>query len=164
VPHPANCIGNQGSLTIENASQIDLQGRELWRHRLSVHHNKVPAAYTTPVFGNPCIWNLGILISYTLESWTRREHTHHNVNSTIALKCKFKESDLIVPVDNVAADRRSLSSVRVRGNENFSIGIRLLGSPDHVPALFGDSRDHSLCTTCIHVPNDHLGTVGKEGE
>jgi len=30
--------------------------------------------------------------------------------------------------------------------------------------LFGDSRDHSLCTTCIHVPNDHLGTGGKEGE
>ena len=41
-----------------------------------------------------------------------RRVTDHNVDSAIALKCKLEKSDLVVPTDDVAFDKRSFSAAR----------------------------------------------------
>jgi len=39
-----------------------------------------------------------------------RGHTNHNVNSAIALERKIEEGKLVIPVDDIAFDRRGFSS------------------------------------------------------
>jgi hypothetical protein len=44
------------------------------------------------------------------ENERRDSTTDHNVNNAIALECKFEEGKLVIPVDDIAFDRRGFSS------------------------------------------------------
>jgi hypothetical protein len=48
----------------------------------------------------------------TLCDAIKYEHTNHDVYGTIAFKCELEESDLVIPVDHVAFDRRGLPTGR----------------------------------------------------
>ena len=50
-----------------------------------------------------------------------RGHTDHNVNSAIALERKIEEGKLVVPVDDIALDRRGFSSGRAKNSSATDI-------------------------------------------
>lgn len=45
-------------LTVENAYQVDLQGRQLGRDGLAIHDSEIPHTYTAFDFGDSCVCNL----------------------------------------------------------------------------------------------------------
>ena len=100
-------VGNCFLLTVENTCQIDVQGLELGRNRLSIHHGQVTGADATFLLRYACIWNLRDVIDYPYRkrgNVAPRKGTDHDINSTIAPKCKLKKSDLVIPTDHIAFD------------------------------------------------------------
>jgi len=45
-------------LTVENAYQVDLQGRQLGRDGLAIHNFEIPRTYIGFDFGDSCVWDL----------------------------------------------------------------------------------------------------------
>lgn len=97
-------------LTVKNTYEVDFQGQEPGRNGLSVHHSQGTVTNATRCFWDSRVRNLGFSKRYAkIGGAMVRGHTDHNVNSAITLECKVEEGKLIIPVYDIAFDRRGFS-------------------------------------------------------
>jgi hypothetical protein len=76
---------------------------------------------------------------------TTRKGTDHDVNSTIAPKGKVKKSDLVIPIDHIAFDRRCFSSV----TEELEKGSHIFALKVYAPAVLCYKSNY--CFRASHI-------------